>query len=121
MTFAIDMDGTLIKITPGYKPPYTFMPGAREAVRALKAAGHRIIIHSCRSNPGVGGRQRELAKWMVDFLDAEGVPYDEIWDKPGKPVADHYIDDRSIAYDVYGQTGMTWKWIADNYGEHGSG
>lgn len=121
MVFSLDFDGTLVRITPGYKPPYTFQPGARDAVRALKAAGHKIIIHSCRSNPDANGNGRELKKWMVDFLDGEGVPYDEIWEKPGKPVADCYVDDRSIAYDVYGKSGATWKWIADNYGDRGGG
>ena len=62
------------------------MPGAREALEGLMRT-HYIIIHSCN-------RLSVIADWMAYYH----IPYNTIWQAPGKPVADWYIDDRALEF-----------------------
>lgn len=111
--------------------------GAREFVVGAAQSGVRVWIHSCRCAP-VGLRDEPAdeeefwrsgavagdlaATWalrreMVDFLAAEGVlPLVELWEAPGKPLADRYVDDRLAPPD--------WVVVAAELGvrlEHGRG
>src|SRR2546427_299380 len=47
LTFGVDWDGTVVSDS---HPPM-FRPGALQALRAIKAAGHQLVLHSCRCNP----------------------------------------------------------------------
>jgi len=112
LSVAVDFDGSL---ATGEPPQYR--PGALEALAALKAAGHRLILHSCRCNPLDPGptiedeaarfyRSGEVPPRVIDqwrrfegmraFLQATGAwaLFDSIWQAPGKPLADVYVDDR---------------------------
>ena len=95
LTIAIDFDRTICdtdNVTPPYKmgPPIT---GAVEALQRLHEAGHKIIIHSCRSSDGP-----KAIKVMEDWLEYFKVPYDSVWSDIGKPVADWYIDDKGYYF-----------------------
>ena len=81
MIVAIDFDGTLVELD-------TPLPGAKDALRALREQGHTIIIHTCNN-----------VEWVQQVLNNNDMPYDSIWDKPGKPRATAYVDDRAVVFD----------------------
>jgi hypothetical protein len=111
----VDFDGTIVRVGG---PPFAYVPGAREALARLKAAGHQIILHSARCttmdpgpvvdeevatfyrtgevNPRISDQWRRFVE-MRGFLQSEGLwrLFDEVWQAPGKPPADVYIDDRA--------------------------
>jgi capsule biosynthesis phosphatase len=102
MRIAIDIDGTISALR---KPHERYedlqpLPGAREKVRALKEAGHYIILltarhmKTCEGNVGlvVARQGKTLLEWLKKF----DIPYDEIWF--GKPYADVYIDDNAVRF-----------------------
>lgn len=80
MFLAIDFDHTIVN---GREP----LPGAKDALQHLHDAGHHITIHSCNSYD-----------WIQRVLNDNDIPYDRIWDGPGKPIADCYVDDRAIQF-----------------------
>ncbi len=98
MILAIDFDGTIVE----HKYPQigAEIPGACETIRDLYAAGHKIIIWTCRTltlpEPGIHE--------MIGWLDGNGVPYHaincntfgaEFYSMP-KIYADVYIDDKNF-------------------------
>jgi adenylylsulfate kinase len=94
-TIAVDVDGVIADYD-GYKGPGVIgSPRADvvEALRALKAEGWKIVIHTTR------GREE-----IAEYLCQNGIPHDEInhnsdYTTGGpKPVADVYWDDRAVAY-----------------------
>jgi hypothetical protein len=92
----IDFDGV---IHAYYDVPWTGetsikgapVPGAKEAIQKLKAAGHKIIVNSARfsSNP-------EAVVAIQVWLEIWGIPYDVI--SLYKPYADIYLDDRALCF-----------------------
>ena len=66
------------------------MEGAKEALSFLRESGFFILIHSC-NNPKV------IRDWMAFYQ----IPYDDIWEEKGKPVADLYLDDRAVRFDTW--------------------
>lgn len=104
-TICVDFDGTICDFAfPGIGPP---KQGVAAALSTFRALGYRILIYSCRScswYPEIFGAEpvpeRARVKEMVAYLDAHGIPYDEIDDgAKGKPLADFYIDDKGIRFE----------------------
>lgn len=95
LILAIDYDRTIVDTDniPEGKKLGDPLPDAVESIRILHEAGHKIIIHSCRSSDGP-----RADKVMTDYLDAYGIPYDEVWNKVGKPKADCYLDDLGLRF-----------------------
>src|SRR5688572_18850256 len=101
---AIDFDHTICdssNIPEGHKmgPP---LPGAVAALNKLKAAGHTIIIHTCRANDGA-----KAIKVVEDWLKYFNASYDVVWSATlngAKPVADVYIDDKGLHFQTWDQT-----------------
>jgi len=112
--FAIDFDGTIARAGDN---GLELRPGAADALRALRAAGHTLVLHSTRlTQPTHLTDQTVVARLTPSLLDADlqqqemerflrrcglwtvasGGVFDLVWDRPGKPVADRYIDDRSM-------------------------
>ncbi len=103
MIFAVDFDGTIV--TDG---TLSTRPGAVQAIKAMHRLGHRIIIHSVRltkpwfenlDDPDWGGykeRYRELLNVLKRHKLDEIV---ELWEYPGKPDADVFIDDKAMKPD----------------------
>lgn len=97
MIIAVDFDGTLCESCyPAIGAP---LSGAVASMRRLKAEGHYIIIWTCRTG--------ELLKEAINWLLAEGIPFDRVNDhnpaniaKYGdggpKIYADVYIDDKNL-------------------------
>lgn len=82
MIAAIDFDHTIWD-SPNNQP----MLGAKEAINLMREKGIKIVIHSCNSR-----------NYIEKSMERTGLHYDWIWDHPGKPVADIYIDDRGYHF-----------------------
>lgn len=101
LLIAIDYDGTIVdKAFPDVGTPKY---GAWVTLRALIAAGHRLILWTCRENEP---NKRPFLKEAVDFCKKNGVefvsvnenrPEDDFRDGQGRKVyADLMIDDRNF-------------------------
>lgn len=105
---AVDFDGTLCGFAfPNIGP---VKKDAREALLMFKALGFKIIIWSCRTchwdydvyggDPQQPTLERDRVKEMIEWLNANEIPYDEVDDgSKGKPSADYYIDDKGVRFD----------------------
>lgn len=87
MRLAIDWDQTLVDTHT-----QEWLPGAEDALAVLLAAGHSIIVHTCRANWTEGLLQIEAKLGALALRVA-------VWDQPGKPDADLYIDNRGVHFD----------------------
>ena len=117
LRICVDFDRTLAD-----GPTLHLRPGAAEAIRVFKAAGHHLTLHSARSTPDgaapvledeasrfwqygeVPARTRyqwQLFEEMREFLKAVGLwdAFDDVWTSPGKPLCDQFIDDLAIPPD----------------------
>jgi hypothetical protein len=94
MTIAVDFDGTIVT----HKYPYIghIMPEAWNTLKALKEAGHKLILWTCRE-----GKELEEA---VFFCKQYGIVFDAVNESINKyhnlgtrkVLADLYIDDKNI-------------------------
>lgn len=86
------------------------MPGAREALQRFRDMGYRVVISSCRTCSHLKdifaadgrptGAESPYHKMMVEWLESERMPYDEVDDGlNGKVYADFYIDDKGVNFD----------------------
>ena len=147
MIIGLDFDGVVVSQERSYTDvtsPLVFMPGAREGLAALKAAGHTILLYSARAclalrtdpqlDPLVraGVRRVDLAAWkaaqelhearyqqMVAFVEEELTGLIDAIDdgRQGKPAGvDLFIDDRVVRYG-YGSMALGWDGIARLYGD----
>jgi len=103
MRIVIDIDGT---ISATKKPGQTYEnvtinPGAVEKIRALKAAGHYIILQTARHMKTTGGDVKKVIEKVgattEDWLKLHNIPYDEI--HFGKPYNQVLIDDRAYVFE----------------------
>ena len=103
MLIAVDFDGTVVKDgSPGVGHP---MPRAAEVLRELVAAGHRIILWTCRENCVSRNYLSEAVEWFVEreilLFGINATPAQADPRKWGtvrlrKVYADLYIDDRNL-------------------------
>lgn len=100
-TLAIDFDDTIAEKGEEWPDIGLPKPGAVEAIRALKAAGYEIVIHSCRTSRGefLARDVAQHATAIRAFMAANKIPFDHIWMEEGKPIAWAYIDDRGVRYE----------------------
>lgn len=103
MRICLDLDGVLCELRQEGQSYADVAPvaGAAERVRALRAAGHTIILQTARhmkttgGNPGLAlARQGRVT---LEWLARHGFEYDEI--HFGKPHADVYIDDNAVRFE----------------------
>lgn len=119
-TVVVDLDGTLMT------PPRPIVdaagelrtdgepePGAVDALRALHAAGWRIVVSSSRTWERWGPRRHGWIEEIRDWLERNGIPYDEVFVDAGKPAAAAYIDDNAIRYE------RNWPDIVERLGRPG--
>jgi hypothetical protein len=117
-TVVLDWDGTLV---PARWPdqPWDFMPGAVEAVNAMHNAGLRQTVHTARMNPydpNTGklidpGKVAAEKQYVRAALDRMGLTFVDVWDKPGKPSASAYVDDKAYRYNGVGR--RSWYALAN--------
>lgn len=106
----VGLDGVLAKFDKweGVEKFGPVIPGARFFLEELQREGFKIIIHTVRCSPEVnpppdgeswsrGVWADHLASIVRRWLNANDLPFDEIWRDWGKPLADVYIDDRAVA------------------------
>ncbi|OPZ79299.1 MAG: hypothetical protein BWY78_00135 [Alphaproteobacteria bacterium ADurb.Bin438] len=107
LRICIDLDGTICEIR---KENESYMDvkvkeGAKEKIKALKDAGHTIIINTARNmgstGHNVGKALKNVGKMTFDWLEQNGIVYDEIFF--GKPNADITIDDRVLRFEEWGK------------------
>lgn len=112
-TFAVDWDGTCVEQV--YPEEGDWLPGAVEALRVLDRHG-TVVIHSVRvapvapftstngiPKPGeetpIPEQSKQEVAYIQRMLDSVGLGHIEIWQRPYKPPAVCYIDDRAIKFD----------------------
>ncbi len=108
---SIDFDGTIVK--HAFPDIGEEQPGAFEVMKKLQAAGHRLMLNTCRENE----KKRDYLTEAIAFCKKNGVEFrsvnqnhqdDEFRDKVGRKMYAHvYIDDRNLG----GFPG--WKAVAD--------
>lgn len=103
MRLCIDIDGTLCEIRQQHQSYAEVepLPGAVEKLKAMRQAGHYIILATARHmktcDANVGMVIARQGKVLLQWLEDHDIEYDEIWF--GKPNADIYIDDRGYRFE----------------------
>lgn len=94
-TLVFDFDGVIHSYTSGWKgvgvipdPP---VPGIKEAIDDIRAAGYEVVVVSTRCADPEG----MIA--VFQYLKRNGIEVDDI--RKEKPPAIVYIDDRAICFD----------------------
>jgi len=102
MRICIDIDGVLCSLRregETYRDVVP-IPGAVEKLRALRAAGHVVILFTARHMKTCGGNAgmvvARIGAITLEWLARHEVEYDEIYF--GKPWADIYIDDNAMRF-----------------------
>jgi histidinol phosphatase-like enzyme len=96
MTFAVDFDGTCVAKTKDYPRHGENNPGAVKALKNLKAAGHKIILWTCRDGAGL----MYAIQWFAgNSIELDSVNSNSLTEKTNLSVkidADFYIDDKAL-------------------------
>lgn len=107
MRICIDLDGVICQLK---RPGETYadvapMPGAVDGIRALRDAGHVVIIHTARHMKTSGGNlgvvMARIGGLTLEWLARHDVEYDEIYF--GKPWADVYLDDNAMRFSSWAE------------------
>lgn len=107
MRICFDLDGVICQLRREGQTYAELEPveGAIEKLRALKRAGHTVVIHTGRHMKTCGGNVglvlARQGRVTLDWLERHGVPYDEI--HFGKPWADLYVDDNGFRFSSWGE------------------
>ncbi len=111
MRICVDIDGVVSRLR---EPNQDYadlepMPGVKEKLQALRAAGHYIILFTarhmktCQGNVGLVIARKGAT--TLNWLAKHEIEYDEIYF--GKPHADIYLDDNAMRFE-------SWDAIAGN-------
>ena len=102
MRICIDIDGTICEAKKDEQTYLSVAPtkGAVQALKDFRNKGHYIILYTARHmrtcNHNVGQVVAKQGKNLLNWLDNNEIPYDEIIF--GKPLADIYIDDKACKF-----------------------
>jgi capsule biosynthesis phosphatase len=105
MRICIDLDGVVCQLR---RPEQQYaellpVPGAVEKLRALRSAGHYVILCTARHMKTCGGNVGQVVARQgavtLNWLAQNGIEYDEIYF--GKPHADVYIDDNAVRFETW--------------------
>ena len=99
MRIAIDLDNTINHASEHGYGEELIQEGALETIKEWKEQGHEIIIHTARNMEtfagNIGKALGAQGLTTLQWLEKMGIPYDELWWKPG---ADVYIDDKALKH-----------------------
>lgn len=94
-TVVFDFDGVIHNYSNGWKAPHIIddepVPGIREAISDIRAAGYKVVVVSARCGYSKG--KLAILRWLHD----NDIVVDDIMTE--KPPAICYIDDRAICFD----------------------
>lgn len=94
-TIVFDFDGVIHSYTSGWKGPDIIpdppVPGIKEALVEIRAAGYEVVVVSTRTASPAGWYA--VSEWLLD----NGIEVDRLCAE--KPPAIVYIDDRAICFD----------------------
>jgi ribonucleotide monophosphatase NagD (HAD superfamily) len=93
MIVAIDFDGTIV--THEYPHIGTPVPGAIDAIKAMQAAGAKIILWTMRSGDTLSEALGYLESEGIDVWGANKNP-EQDWSTSPKAYAHRYIDDAAV-------------------------
>ena len=111
MRICVDLDGVVCQLRGADETYDQLLPvaGAVAKLRALRAAGHTIILFTARHmktcDGNAGRAMARIGPVTLEWLARHGVEYDEIYF--GKPWADVYIDDNALRFE-------SWSLVADD-------
>lgn len=99
-TVVFDFDGVIHNYRNGWRAPDIIddepVPGIREAIDDIRAAGYRVVVVSARCGYSKG--KQAILRW----LHINNIVVDDIMTE--KPPAICYIDDRAICFDGHPET-----------------
>lgn len=102
-TVAVDLDGTIAVYDRwrGLEHIGDPIPGAKEFLTALREFAI-VLIWTTRCNPEVEDRPEgvtadTLGRIVRGWLDQHGLPYDDVYTGPVKPLAACFLDDRAVS------------------------
>lgn len=102
VVIAVDFDGTCV--ASNY-PKIGKSIGAEPFLRDLVSKGHRLILWTMRSGPGLKEAISWFAENKIELWSVNSNPEQLKWTDSPKAHADIYVDDRSVGipliYDVY--------------------
>jgi len=105
MRIGVDLDGVICELR---KPGQTYadvlpVPGAVAKLKALRAAGHEVVIMTARhmktTGMNVGRVIARQGLTTLRWLETHEVEFDEIWF--GKPHCDVYLDDNALRFTTW--------------------
>ncbi len=91
----IDLDATLAYDTKeGHIGPP--IKGAVEFMQELSSFAD-VVVYTCRCSEDLKkGASIQGYRTVMQWLEANGIPYADIYTGHGKPVANAYVDDRNV-------------------------
>lgn len=93
MIIGVDFDGTLVRHEyPEIGAP---LPGAVDTLRALTAAGHRLILWTMRSGETLDAAVAWCRDQGIEFFGVNSNP-DQHWSTSPKAYCNLYIDDAAL-------------------------
>ena len=121
MVIAVDYDGTCT-VTNVYPHLGTLRPHCIEVLKALQAAGHKLILWTCRSDD----EEIDALSQVVEMFKAQGFTFDAVNDNlpevkehykglSRKIFATYYIDDAAWPGLVAKDTEL-WEHVAASFG-----
>lgn len=106
----VDFDATLFPWGPLMNWDATPLPGAKEAVQAIKRAGFSISIFTSRMSQRwlehSENDENEQREYVTTMLTSNNIPFDEVIGEKIPAMA--YIDDKAIEF-----TGDNWGQIQE--------
>ena len=101
MKICVDIDGVLASWDNGWRGVRFFgdvIDGAKYFLEELHKRDCEIIIYSCRGLEELNAPYKApmLRNFIRDWLEANDLPYDDIFVGQGKPIANYYVDDKGI-------------------------
>lgn len=107
-TIAVDFDGVLHGYSKGWHDGSIYddpKAGAAKGMLTLQKLGFYVVVYSTRNLPRIvaGVQQAGMAKEVEQYLIKHGIPFDEVWDKPEKPLCVAFIDDNAIHFTSWDQ------------------
>ena len=90
-TVAVDLDGVLAAYDFWRGKEHIGEPisGAHLFLTQLKLMGFNVTVHTSR-------QERHAMDYVRAWLKENEMPYDELWEAQGKPLAVAYVDDRGV-------------------------